>query len=88
VKIRNRLLWCKGGTGKRAERGVPLAAVVVQGAEPEQGGVPLAAAEPRIAAAVFGLAAHEILAGAAARVTIPVEFLLQWDTNWYHAGGA
>jgi pimeloyl-ACP methyl ester carboxylesterase len=42
-------------------------------------GVPLAAAEPRIAAAVFGLAAHETLAGAAARVTIPVEFLLQWD---------
>jgi dienelactone hydrolase len=42
-------------------------------------GVPLAAAEPRIAAAVFGLAGHETLAAAAARVTIPVEFLLQWD---------
>ena len=42
-------------------------------------GVPLAAAEPRIMAAVFGLAGHETLAGAAARVTVPVEFLLQWD---------
>jgi len=42
-------------------------------------GVPLAAAEPRIAAAVFGLAGHETLAEAAARVTIPVLFLLQWD---------
>ena len=42
-------------------------------------GVPLAAAEPRIAAAVFGLAGHETLAAAAARVTIPVRFLLQWD---------
>ena len=34
-------------------------------------GVPLAAAEPRITAAVFGLAGHETLAEAAARVTIP-----------------
>ena len=42
-------------------------------------GVPLAAAEPRIAAAVFGLAGHETLAAAAARVTIPIQFLLQWD---------
>jgi hypothetical protein len=42
-------------------------------------GVPLAAAEPRISAAVFGLAAGDALAEAAARVTIPVEFLLQWD---------
>jgi len=42
-------------------------------------GVPLAAAEPRITAAVFGLAGHETLAAAAARVTIPVRFLLQWD---------
>ena len=42
-------------------------------------GVPLAAAEPRITAAVFGLAGHETLAEAASRVTIPVEFLLQWD---------
>ena len=42
-------------------------------------GVPLAAAEPRITAAVFGLAGHETLGEAAARITIPVEFLLQWD---------
>ena len=41
--------------------------------------VPFAAAEPRITAAVFGLAGHETLAEAAARVTVPVEFLLQWD---------
>src|SRR6266853_1064974 len=42
-------------------------------------GVPLVAAEPRITAAVFGLAGHETLAEAAARVTVPVEFLLQRD---------
>jgi pimeloyl-ACP methyl ester carboxylesterase len=42
-------------------------------------GVPLAAAEPRITAAVFGLVGHDTLADAAARVTVPVEFLLQWD---------
>jgi pimeloyl-ACP methyl ester carboxylesterase len=42
-------------------------------------GVPLAAAEPRIAAAVFGLVGGDDLAEAAARITIPVEFLLQWD---------
>ncbi len=42
-------------------------------------GIPLAAAEPRIFAAVFGLAGEETLAAAAARITCPVEFLLQWD---------
>ena len=42
-------------------------------------GVPLAAAEPRITAAVFGLASHEALDEAAARISIPVQFLLQWD---------
>lgn len=42
-------------------------------------GMPLAAAEPRISAAVFGLAGGETLAEVAARITIPVEFLLQWD---------
>jgi dienelactone hydrolase len=42
-------------------------------------GVPFAAAEPRITAAVFGLAGGEALAEAAVRVTAPVEFLLQWD---------
>jgi dienelactone hydrolase len=42
-------------------------------------GVPLVAAEPRITAAVFGLASGETLTEAAARITVPVEFLLQWD---------
>lgn len=42
-------------------------------------GVPFTAADPRITAAVFGLADHETLAEAAARITIQVEFLLQWD---------
>jgi dienelactone hydrolase len=42
-------------------------------------GVPLVAAEPRVTAAVFGLAGHATLAQAAARVTVPVEFVLQWD---------
>jgi pimeloyl-ACP methyl ester carboxylesterase len=42
-------------------------------------GVPLAAAEPRISAAVFGLAGGAILAQAAAGISIPLLFLLQWD---------
>jgi pimeloyl-ACP methyl ester carboxylesterase len=42
-------------------------------------GVPLTAAEPRIAAAVFGVLGHGFLADAAAKVTVPVQFLLQWD---------
>ena len=42
-------------------------------------GVPFAAADPRITAAVFGLAGGETLAAAAARITVPVEYLLQWD---------
>jgi pimeloyl-ACP methyl ester carboxylesterase len=42
-------------------------------------GIPFVAAEPRMTAAVFGLAGHENLAEAAARITVPVEFLLQWD---------
>lgn len=42
-------------------------------------GVPLVAAEPRITAAVLGLAGHETLLEAAARISVPVEFLLQWD---------
>lgn len=49
--------------------GVSMGAVV---------GVPLAAAEPRIVAAVFGLVG-DALAEAAGRVTVPIEFLLQWD---------
>ena len=42
-------------------------------------GVPLAAAEPRIAAAVFGQHWPDLLAGKASQVTIPIEFDLQWD---------
>ena len=42
-------------------------------------GLPLVAADPRIGAAVFGCLGGETLAEAAARVTVPVEFLLQWD---------
>jgi hypothetical protein len=40
-------------------------------------GVPFAAAEPRISAAVFGLAGGGTLAKAAARITTPAGFLLQ-----------
>ena len=42
-------------------------------------GVPLVAAEPRIKAAVLGLMGHETLTAQAARITVPVEFVLQWD---------
>jgi pimeloyl-ACP methyl ester carboxylesterase len=43
-------------------------------------GIPLAANEPRISAAVFGWAsAHDTLLEAAKRVTIPIEYLLPLD---------
>ena len=42
-------------------------------------GVPLAAAEPRITAAVFGQHWPDALTGKAKQITIPVEFDLQWD---------
>jgi pimeloyl-ACP methyl ester carboxylesterase len=42
-------------------------------------GVPLVAAEPRIAAAVFGQHWPEALAAKARQITIPVEFAMQWD---------
>jgi dienelactone hydrolase len=42
-------------------------------------GIPLIAAEPRIRAAVLGLLGATALAETAARVTVPVQFLLQWD---------
>ena len=42
-------------------------------------GIPLVAAEPRIHAAVLGLLGPTALAETAARVTVPVQFLVQWD---------
>jgi dienelactone hydrolase len=42
-------------------------------------GVPLVAAEPRIRAAVLGLSGALGLAEAAARITVPVQFVMQWD---------
>ncbi|MDH6546437.1 dienelactone hydrolase [Streptomyces sp. SAI-117] len=42
-------------------------------------GVPLVAADSRVRAAVLGLGGAEVPAAAAARITVPVEFLMQWD---------
>ena len=43
-------------------------------------GIPLAAAEPRIAAAVFGaMFESDALRAAAKQITAPIEFLLPWD---------
>jgi hypothetical protein len=42
-------------------------------------GVPLVAAEPRIGAAVLGLMWAGTIVGPAARISVPVEFVLQWD---------
>jgi dienelactone hydrolase len=42
-------------------------------------GVPFVAAEPRVRAAVLGLGGAHASAEAAARITVPVEFLVQWD---------
>jgi dienelactone hydrolase len=42
-------------------------------------GVPFVAAEPRVHAAVLGLAGSPGLAGTAARIAVPVQFLVQWD---------
>jgi dienelactone hydrolase len=42
-------------------------------------GVPFVAAEPRVRAAVLGLGWAAASAEAAARITVPVEFLVQWD---------
>jgi dienelactone hydrolase len=44
-------------------------------------GVPLLAAEPRVQAAVLGLLGVHGLAETAARITVPVQFLLQWDDD-------
>jgi dienelactone hydrolase len=42
-------------------------------------GVPFIAAEPRVRAAVLGLGGALASADDAARITVPVEFLVQWD---------
>lgn len=42
-------------------------------------GVPFVAAEPRVRAAVLGLGGASASAEYAARITVPVEFLVQWD---------
>ncbi|WP_405407227.1 dienelactone hydrolase family protein [Streptomyces decoyicus] len=42
-------------------------------------GVPFVAAEPRVRAAALGLGGASATAEAAARITVPVEFLVQWD---------
>ncbi|MDQ0585399.1 alpha/beta hydrolase [Streptomyces rishiriensis] len=42
-------------------------------------GVPLVAVEPRITAAVFGLMWPDALVETARRITVPIEFGLQWD---------
>ena len=42
-------------------------------------GIRLVAAEPRITAAVLGLAGSDWLTDIAARITVPVEFVLQWN---------
>jgi dienelactone hydrolase len=42
-------------------------------------GVPFVAAEPRVRAAVLGFGGAAASAEAAARITVPVEFLVQWD---------
>ncbi|MBD0696132.1 alpha/beta hydrolase [Streptomyces sp. CBMA123] len=51
-------------------------------------GIPLAAVEPRIVAAVFGLAGHAALVEPARQVTVPVEFVLQWDDELQPREGA
>lgn len=44
-----------------------------------EAGIRLVAAEPRIKAAVLGLIACDWLTDTAARITVPVEYVLQWD---------
>jgi dienelactone hydrolase len=42
-------------------------------------GIPFVAAEPRVRAAVLGLGGAPAWAETAAQITVPVEFLVQWD---------
>ncbi|GCD95591.1 hypothetical protein EHYA_03266 [Embleya hyalina] len=59
-----------GAAGPVGYRGLSMGSAI---------GVPLVAAEPRIGAAVFGLAGHGSLMQAATRITVPIEFLVRWD---------
>ena len=45
-------------------------------------GVPFVAAEPRVKAAVLGCGSALACAGEAARITVPVQFLAQWDDEF------
>lgn len=46
-------------------------------------GIPLVAAERRVGAAVLGtVAPHQQLTEAAARISVPVEYLVQWDDEF------
>jgi dienelactone hydrolase len=45
-------------------------------------GIPLVAVQPRIRAAVLGLCGPVGLAETAARITVPVQFLLQWEDQF------
>jgi len=45
-------------------------------------GIPFVAADPRVRAAVLGLSGQLGLAESAARITAPVQFLMQWDDRW------
>jgi dienelactone hydrolase len=58
------------GTGPVGYWGLSLGCVI---------GVPFVAAEPRVRAAVLGLGGAEVSAETAARITVPVEFLMQCD---------
>jgi dienelactone hydrolase len=67
--------WCSvvdalGGSGPIGYWGVSLGCGL---------GVPFVAAEARVRAAVLGLGGAAASAGVAARITVPVRFLLQWD---------
>ncbi|MGW3043515.1 alpha/beta hydrolase [Kitasatospora sp. NPDC001159] len=68
--VLNALDEAGGGLGPVGYWGLSLGSVI---------GIPLAAAEPRIAAAVFGLTGHATQREAARRVVAPVQFVLQWD---------
>jgi len=51
-------------------------------------GVPLIASEPRITAAVLGLVGQHGLVDDAARITVPVQLVVQWDDELVARGDA